>query len=290
MTAAIMDQAEQRWPDMIQQQPVPTASCGAFGPGLEVRCFGQFHATFGGRCLEWRREKAKTLLKYLVLQPTPLRQGWLCDSLWEELDADAAARTLRVTMHSLRQTLSACHGRGTSPSPPVILTRRGVYHLNPAIHLWVDTREFMTLVLSGDHARRLGRQEECLSAYQNAVALYCDDFLCDDDEDWTFIPREQLKDHYLIALRCLLDASMTANEFMRAIAYAHRILEKEPCCEGAYIALMRSHAALGQTGQALRWYELCCQALENELRCMPTESTRQLANSIRSRAFRAAHT
>lgn len=66
--------------------------------GLRVYCFGRFEVVRNGRPIQnWRRDKARTLLKHLVAQRGAIQRDVLLELLWPELEPDPALRNLRVT-------------------------------------------------------------------------------------------------------------------------------------------------------------------------------------------------
>jgi DNA-binding SARP family transcriptional activator len=73
------------------------------------------------------------------------------------------------------------------------------------------------------------------------------------------------KDDYLRALTRLSEAALVANDLEGCIGYSNKILGKDAAREAAYQNLMFCHARLGHPARALRWFELCREALEREL-------------------------
>jgi DNA-binding SARP family transcriptional activator len=162
-----------------------------------------------------------------------------------------------------------------------VLTRGDAYHLNPDAPVWVDAEAFSTLYELAAGLWRRGRNEESLRAYEAAEKLYRDDYLLDDlYEEWTFIPREQFKDRYLMIVTRLADAALTVQDLDSCIEYCHKILARDASREDAYQRLMRCHAEMGRPARALRWYELCRETLWRDLSVQPSAHTIRLAAAI----------
>src|SRR6266571_3632921 len=76
---------------------------------IESIFFGQFRVIHNSRTLgelDWRRNKAKTLLKWFLLNPGKLYSAdQLIDLFWNDIELEAAIRNFHVTMHYLRHML-----------------------------------------------------------------------------------------------------------------------------------------------------------------------------------------
>jgi len=247
--------------------------------GLKVYCFGHFEVLRDEHLIhDWRRDKAKLLLKQLVAHHGSIKRDVLADLLWPELDAGQAVRNLRVTLHALRR---AIQGSEPGDKTPYVMTRGDSYELNPSARVWVDTQAFASLYEEAANLWRRGLIDESVRAYEAAEALYRDDYLIDDlYEEWTFMPREQLKDQYLLVLTRLADAALMLDDHESCIGYCHKILARDSSREDAYQRLMRGHSLMGRPARALRWFELCRETLRRDLSVAPNEATLQLARHI----------
>ncbi|MBI3928401.1 MAG: hypothetical protein HY319_22860 [Armatimonadetes bacterium] len=66
----------------------------------------------------------------------------------------------------------------------------------------------------------------------------------------------------------------------RAVETSHAILERDRCWEEAYRILMEVHLRNRRSFLAVRIYEQCSQALEEDLGVIPSEETRALYDRI----------
>jgi len=246
-------------------------------PLLQVRCFGRFEVVRDGRPVQrWRRGKAKTLLKYLVVRHQPVPRDVLLDLLWPDIDPQVAVNGLRVALHALRQDLGPCAADGREVGDYVIFDG-GNYLLNPEARLWVDAEEFAGHFGAGRQLERQQQPAEAMRRYEQAEAVYRDDYLLEDlYEDWTLVRREELKDQYLLVLTKLADHCIQHGDVEGCIVRCHRILQKDACREDAYQRLIRCYLQLGQRSQARHWYDLCVRTLRQELDAGPSEQTRLL--------------
>src|SRR5579884_2874647 len=130
---------------------------------LQVYCFGHFEVTRSRQPIhDWRRDKAKTLLKHLIAHHGRMQRDVLLEVLWPELEFETAVRNLRVTLHALRRAL----GRGSSAeSTAFVLARDGAIEIKPDARIWVDTDSFNALYDRATLLWRRGCREESLQAY-----------------------------------------------------------------------------------------------------------------------------
>jgi SARP family transcriptional regulator, regulator of embCAB operon len=256
--------------------PVSEAILAATAP-LQICCFGRFEVIRGGVPIQrWRRDRARALLKYLVVQRRPVPRDALLELLWSGVPTSVAAGYLRVVMHALRQAV------GTWDGHDYVRIDSEQLFLDPAAPIWVDTEVFMAHVHAAEVHVREGRSTEASQEYTDAEAIYRDDYLVDDAlEHWTVLRREELKDRYQVVLTRLADFCIERGDFVGGIARCHKLLAQDKCREDAYQRLMYCHSVLGQRGRAVRWYEMC-QAALSELGIHPGERTRTMYQRITS--------
>jgi len=243
---------------------------------LRILCFGRFEVIRDGVPVQrWRRDRARSLLKYLVVHRRPIARDALLEMLWSGVPSKTAAGYLRVVMHALRQAVGTWNGQD------YVRHDSDQMFLDPAAPVWVDTEAFMSHVHAAEALVRENRSDEATLQYLDAEAIYRDDYLVEDAlEQWTLLRREELKDRYQVVLTRLADSCMGSGDFVGSIARCHKLLAQDPCREDVYQRLMYCHAALGQRGRALRWYQICQSELLNELGIRPGEHTRSIYQRI----------
>ncbi len=241
---------------------------------VAVRCLGTFRFCVNGRPVEgWRSSKARVLFLYLVNhRGRPIPRDTLIQALWPNPDAVAAGTSLKVAVHSLRQTLGQL---GADSSPLTIQAHGCGYQLN-ASHLWVDVEEFDRCFALGRAFEIQGRTPRSLALYTRAADLYGGDFLEELSDDWPMFRREALKDQYLYVLSRLAKAAVASGDYQGGIVRCQQILAKDRCREDAYRLLMICHAHLGQRSRVRAWYQFCVQTLQTELDCGPEQETERV--------------
>src|SRR3954469_24140073 len=78
-------------------------------PTLSVQLLGGFRVLVNGQPVPesaWRQKRAAAVVKLLALEPAHrLHREQLIETLWPELEPDAAANNLRVALHRAREGL-----------------------------------------------------------------------------------------------------------------------------------------------------------------------------------------
>src|SRR3712207_760007 len=107
--------------------------------GVRVEALGRFRVTVAGNTLAddaWGRRKARQLFKCLLSRPRHrVTKDRLIEWLWPDSDPEAAASTLRSTVHALRSTLKQA---GLAAASDVIIVDRDGVGLAPAVDAWLD--------------------------------------------------------------------------------------------------------------------------------------------------------
>ena len=182
---------------------------------------------------------------------------------------------MRAVLHALRQAL------GTWDGNDYVRLDGDRLFLDPTAPVWIDCDAFMAHVSAADALVRQAGLGAAIPEYTRAEAIYRGDYLAEDVlEHWMLLRREELKDRYQVVLTRLADFFLDSGDFVGSIERCHRLLAQDNCREDVYQRLMYCHAALGQRGRALRWYEMCQNALRNELGAEPGVATRTLHQRI----------
>ncbi len=182
-----------------------------------------------------------------------------------ETSSDAAARgSLRKALALLRKYIDR----------KIVLADRETIQLNPSFPLWVDVIQFE------DQAHELiANQVPQPSRFSNIS--YQGDLLSDFYDDWILLLREHYRVLYLDLLYRAVEQSRAQSEYKLAIEYAHKILAIDMANERAHQHLIFCYITLGNRNKALKQYEICQQALRDELAVEPTRETQALHQWIK---------
>jgi LuxR family maltose regulon positive regulatory protein len=251
---------------------------------LRIRTLGAFSVWRGDqevRDRDWRSSKARQLFQLLLTERgRTLPRDLVLEALWPEMESDAAANNLRVTLNRLSKAIEPDRPDGAPPA--YILQQGDTYGFNAASEFQIDAADFADAVAEGQRAIRRGQRAAAIAAFRTAMSLYGGPYLPDNMyEDWTVVERERLSmlfNDAAIRLGTLLLDEGLAHD---AIGLGWRVLENDRAHEDAYRLLMRAHASLGERSTALRLYARCTAMLQEELGVEPMPETTMLYNTLR---------
>jgi DNA-binding SARP family transcriptional activator len=245
---------------------------------LAVYCLGPFRVYQNDQPItDWNSLKSKSIFKYLVTnRETPIGKEILMDVFWTDADPDAARRNLHQAVYSLRQIL-----RRDQSDFQHIRFQDDCYLLNPEMDVWLDFKEFEKHAQAGQRFEAAGRFEEAMAEYGVAEGLYQGDFLEEDlYEDWPRVQRDHMRSTYLDIVDRLSEYYEGRREYTTAIALCQKVLAQDNCYEEAHLRLMQCYLGQGQRHLAIRQYQTCVQALNEELDLTPSEETVALYRHI----------
>jgi DNA-binding SARP family transcriptional activator len=230
---------------------------------------------------EWRTQKVKALLKYLILHRSrPIPQDELIDVLWPDVDPQTGAGRLKTTLKTLRQVLE-----------PLLEGSRSTFVIRAGSTLrWADAGrarldldEYDRLVALAEGHQAAGRTSDAVVALDEAARLYRGDLLEDDRYDeWVISEREARREQHLRVLESLADLHATRQDFRRAMEVVQQIVVLDRLREPAYQRLIRYALARGERATALRAYETCARLLREELGVDPQPDTLALLEQARA--------
>jgi DNA-binding SARP family transcriptional activator len=253
---------------------------------LDVRALGSFDASRGKTPLSldsFARRRAVTLLKILLTNyGKVVVRDELIELLWPSDPPKDAAKLLKIAVHYLRRGLGETQNGNTES---FILTEPAGYAFNPASPHRIDALEFEAAAAEGLRFERQGRWREAFAALQAAAELYRGDYLEDEPySDWCRRRRTQLRELLFDVLTTTGRLLTSAGDLQGAIRCYRRILELDPCLEEIHRHLMEALHRCGKRTQALRQYETCRRALQEEFDAAPVLETETLYHSILGRS------
>jgi DNA-binding SARP family transcriptional activator len=247
---------------------------------LEIRLFGGFEASLGGRPLGgFESRKARALFIYLALgRDSAIDRDRLATLLWSERSDESARRNLRQALYSIRSSVA----RISDGLDPFVESESQAVKLDPLLDVWIDVEAFQKT-----HREGVQDDRTDVRSLAAAAALYRGDFLagfylrdCPEFEDWLIEKQEELREEAVETLRTLVSIYLARGEYRYGIRYARRLLAIDPISEDAHRNLMRLYLMAGRRTRALAQYEHLLNRLQKELGVAPLEETTELYRSI----------
>jgi len=243
---------------------------------LEIHLLGLFRVSVDGQAVADRRftrRKPKQLIKLLALQHQhQLHREQAMELLWPDSEPESAANNLHKAIHLARRALEPL--LKSVADSHFILTQGQQVLLRAPGRLWIDVEEFEQRV-----AAAKGGSD--LKAYEAARASYTGELLSEDRyEDWATARREQLQNIQREVLTNVAALYEARGEHKPAIERLEELATLDLSNEETHRHLMRLYALNGNKHQALRQYQICCDALRKELDTDPERQTRELHQQI----------
>jgi DNA-binding SARP family transcriptional activator len=255
-------------------------------PELECRLFGKLCVQRGEAAIfELESRKAEELLCYLLLnRERPRPREALADVLWGGDSGQQSKSYLRKALWQLHAALDHLTG---GEEERLLLVEADWMQINPRCDLWLDVAvvEAAFRTVKGVSGRELSpAQADRLEA---AAALYRGELLEGWYQDWCLLERQRLQFWHLASLDKLMDYYEFVQDYERGLEHGERVLRYDRARERTHTRMMRLQYLAGDRTAALRQYELCREALRQELDVEPGDLTRQLYQQIRQDALPA---
>ncbi len=250
-------------------------------PSFNIQLFGKFSIQHNGQELErFDARKVQELFCYLLLhREYALPREKLASILWPDTTTIQSKKNLRQALWQLQSVLGA---QAQSTAERLVLVEPDWVHLNPKGDYWFDVAVFENAFELVQKA--LGQTLDVASAQtlQDAVQLYQGPLLEGCYQDWCLVERERLQNMYLTMLDKLMIFCEVHQDYETGLLYGTRIMCYDRARERTHRQLMRLYYLLGDRTEALRQYERCAVAQEEELGTLPSRSTQKLYKQIQA--------
>lgn len=240
-------------------------------PPLSLYAFGKFRVFSGGNEVHdklWKTRKSKYIFAYLATQAgKDVSDEKIMDTFWPDHAPEKARQSLYAALSHMRKAMEA--GGDVGENERVVLARKGFYKFNDERPWFFDVSEFERLYDTGQARIKEGREDEAISAFQKAEALYQGPFMEGYYADWAVYLKENLELKFVEILEIMMDHFFDKRRYEVANDYANRLLEIDNCHQEAHICLMTSYVKQGKPAQAIRQYQACSQVFKDELNLSP---------------------
>jgi DNA-binding SARP family transcriptional activator len=256
----------------LNAEPVADLIINMLGP---VEIFREFSRPLAADA--WTTRRGRDILCFIASRRhRRASKDTIIDTFWGETDIGVVEKNFHPTVSHIRKALNS-----NQPfKQNFILYRDGDYQLNSELSYKIDIEEFDQLVAKGEAARRARQFDQCVRAYEQAVALYRGDFCQGSYEPWVDEQRSYYREQYLHLLESLAGVAQKQEEWSRSLQLAQQILHEDPFREDIHCVVMRAHVRLGNRGAARDQFETLKRLLERELGVEPGRETRKLYQEL----------
>ena len=248
---------------------------------LNISLFGKFCARRDGQVLEgFDARKVQELFCYLLLhRDHSLSREMLASVLWPETTTALSKKSLRQVLWQLQLALGS---QDAVTSDRILVVNPEWIQLNAQADLWLDVaalEDASTITQNVPGAELDPRKALVL---QQAVQLYQGLLLEGWYNDWCILERERLQTLYLAMLDKLMEYCEVRHDYETGLQYGMRIMCYDRARERTHRRLMRLHYLNGDRAAALRQFDQCSAALEDELGVGPSKHTAALYEQIQA--------
>jgi DNA-binding SARP family transcriptional activator len=219
---------------------------------IELRLLGGFSLVDDGEQLELQ-PASQRLVAFLALAPAAVERAFTAFRLWPESTEDRARGNLRTTVWRLNRD-----------RPSLVSSSRT--HVWIGDEVWVDVVDALL--------------EECVDVGELIAPRLHEDLLPDWYDGWLDIERERMRQLRLHALEDRARRALQDGAVGSAVQLALRAIAIDVLRESAHRLVIEAHIAEGNIADAVRQYDRCSQALEEELGVEPSPALRDLLPSV----------
>lgn len=227
--------------------------------GFHLRLLDRFELRSGDRMIPVTIGPQR-LVTFLALHNRLLQRGHVAGTLWPDVPTERANANLRA---SIWRIPAACR-------PIIDLSLR---HIKLGADVSVDLAAAVALA-----QRLVDRSRNCqdsdLSA--EARAMLSADLLPACYDEWVLVECERFHQLRLHALEALCERLTAAGRYGEAVDAGLAAVSGEPLRESAHRALIKTHMAEGNFGEAGRQYQVYRRIVRDELGIEPSASLQDL--------------
>jgi DNA-binding SARP family transcriptional activator len=200
--------------------------------------------------------------------------------LWGECPTSQSKKYLRQTLWQLQKALASLSE--IDREEIVLHSDSECVRVEPRDDLWFDVRIFEKAFAPIQGIAGENIDERCAQNLRKAVGLYEGNLLEGWYQEWCLYHRERLENNYLAMLDKLMAYCECHKDYEAGVAFGERLLRQDCARERTYYRLMRLHYLAGDRAGALRQFQRCKEALQDELGVEPARRTMELYEQIRS--------
>lgn len=250
---------------------------------LQIHLFGKFTVERETELLKGLEAgKERELLSYLLIHRNQSHpREALASLLWGETTTERSKKYLRQALWHVQSAFETDEATGEQ----LLVVEHDWVQLNLHSEVWLDVEVFerASTATQGVPGRLLERRDAAL--LHDAILLYRSDLLDGWYQDWCLFERERLQNMYLCMLDKLMSYCEAHSDYEAGQRYGAMILRYDRASERTHRRLMHLQYDSGDRTGALRQYQRCVAALNDELGVKPERRTKNLYELIRNDGF-----
>ena len=219
---------------------------------IELRLLGGFALHLDDEPVELQ-PGSQRLVAFLALAPAAVERGFTAFRLWPDSSEDRARGNLRSTVWRLNRD-----------QPQLVESSR--------THVWIGDEVWVDVVD--------GLLDECVDVGELVAATLHEDLLPDWYDDWLEVERERIRQLRLHALEAKGRAALEDGAVGSAVQLALRAIAIDVLRESAHRLVIEAHIAEGNIADAVRQYDRCSRAMEQQLGVEPSQGLRDLLPAV----------
>ena len=243
--------------EILAHVPVPPSearSVAVLGP--ERLLVGEYDTDHD----DWRRERVRALLGFLLLNPDTTRDAAMV-ALWPEASDEAGRRNLRSTLNLLLGVLEPARRGGDAAF--YIRTDGQRLRLRGGDRLNVDVWDFDRVLNEAAQLEVDGAPSLALASYLQALDIYRGGLLPSvTNAEWLDLERQRLHLRYVNAAIRGAELLLAHGRVDEAVKFATAAVAAEPWSEPAHRVLVAAHLDRGDRAAAHRAMQKCHELLD----------------------------
>lgn len=252
----------------------PPVTCEHWPWQVRIFTLGAFRIRIAGKDLEFTgkvQKKPLELLKALVsFGGENVPEERLFDTLWADVEGDAARNSLKVTISRLREMLG---------SDQIVRHQKGRISIDRCA-VWIDAWAYERLSIEAQLKGEKGDVTGAVQCTEIAQRLYCGHFMAgENSQPWMVSLRKRLKSRFLLNVVTLGNLQQKEGNHRKAAEIYLQGLEIDDMAEELYQNLMYSYRDAGLHAEAASTYRRCQLTLATH-GLSPSEKTKEIYRTL----------
>lgn len=232
---------------------------------LTINCFGKFSVFAGNEKINFRTEKTKELLAFLITQNgTFVSRETILDSMWEEFDGDRALINFNSTLYNLRKALINFNNNIK------IVFESGCYRI------FMENVDCDYLSFCKIAQKKEPIMKDNKSTQEKVLSLYSGEYLAGINSFWVMQKKFFTANIYVELIIKLVNFYLVYNDKVKAYTLLINGLTKEPVSRELNYYLIKLFLADNEKINAERYYNAYKDALLKQFKETPDSDFKKL--------------